>query len=212
MVPRKPAPSAMVHQSSTRPKGWTPASAATSGAAAPPSRKSRATASGSVILSQGRKSLTRSGRTKRTASQKVRPPGSKGSGPQVVTARRPPGRTRRQSLATWASMSGTKKIAKTQTTASKLASAKPRSVMSPVRKAAFRSPSSSAFPRARSSMASARSTPITRPSGPTARAAGSAEAPVPQPTSSTRAPGARARRSIVRLPMRSQKDSGGASK
>jgi hypothetical protein len=106
----------------------------------------------------------------------------------------------RQSSATWRSISGTKKIANTQTTASKYPSANGRAVMSAQRNSMLRSPRCSAFSRPRRSSPSARSTPITRPAGPTRSAAGSADAPVPQPTSSTCAPAGKASRSTVRRP------------
>lgn len=47
-------------------------------------------------------------------------------------------------------------------------------------------------------MPSERSTPVTLPLGPTARAAGSVTRPVPQPTSSTRSPGCSAASSTTR--------------
>ena len=53
---------------------------------------------------------------------------------------------------------------------------------------------------------------MTFPVGPTASAAGRAEAPVPQQTSSTREPLGSAASSIVRRPKWSQKLSGDASK
>jgi hypothetical protein len=56
-----------------------------------------------------------------------------------------------------------------------------------------------------------RSTAITCPVGPTACAAGIADAPLPEQTSSTRIPGRRPRRSMVRAPKRSQKVFSGAS-
>jgi len=127
-------------------------------------------------------------------------------------ASRPPGRTMRHSSATCRSMSGTKKMPNTHTTASKWPSGKPSAVMSARRNSAWRSPAARAFVRASSSSGSARSTPSTAPRAPTACAAGSAEAPLPQHASSTRAPGSGARRSIVRRPLWAQKPSGSASK
>src|SRR6476620_8625829 len=96
--------------------------------------------------------------------------------------------------------SGTKKMPKTQTTASKPASGRPRSSMSPVRNSMLVRPRCWAFARARASSFSARSTPRTWPSGATASAAGRADAPDPQQASSTRIPGRRTRRSTVRRP------------
>jgi len=65
------------------------------------------------------KPLWRSGLTSRTAFQNAVVAGSKKRGPQVVTASYPPGRSTCHSARTAAAMSGTKKIPKTQMTASK---------------------------------------------------------------------------------------------
>jgi len=109
-------------------------------------------------------------------------------------------------------MSGTKKIEKTLTTASKLPSEYSRAVMSACRNSTLSRPAASAFVRACSSKREAKSTPTTNPFFPTACAAGNAEAPVPQPTSSTFAPSCNFRLVMVRLPIRSQKPSGSSSK
>ncbi len=66
-------------------------------------------------------------------------------GPQVVIASRPPGFTIRQSSATCDSMSDTKKIPNTHTTASKWRSGYGRSVMSALMNSMFVSPRAAAF-------------------------------------------------------------------
>jgi hypothetical protein len=97
-------------------------------------------------------------------------------------------------------MSGRKKMPNTQRTASNEPLSRPVAWMSPVRSSTFASPCSRAFARPRASAGSARSMPSTEPAGPTARAAGSADAPVPQHASSTRSPGSSAARATVRRP------------
>ena len=72
-----------------------------------------------VIRSQGLKAAYRSGRTRRTASNQISYAGLQNRAPHVVIASRPPGRTMRHSSATCVSISGTKKMANTHTTASK---------------------------------------------------------------------------------------------
>ena len=63
--------------------------------------------------------------------------------------------------------------------------------------------------RASSTIGAARSMPSTRPEGPTARAAGIADAPAPQHRSRTRSPDASPSRSTVAAPNVSQKLSAG---
>src|SRR5262245_28549212 len=74
--------------------------------------------------------------------------------------------------------------------ASTLASATGRFSISPTRNSTFATPAFARFARARSSMAGVMSTPITRPSGPTSRAARKQSMPAPLPRSSTASPGA----------------------
>jgi len=97
-----------------------------------PPRKSRSARAASVVISsQGLKALNNDGSTSRTASQKAEPAGSKRSGPQVVMASTPPGRTSRHISATNPAISGAKNTPNTQITASKLASGSPVRVASP---------------------------------------------------------------------------------
>ena len=143
------------------------------------------------------------------AFQKALLPGSNTRGPQVVIARRPPGRTIRQSSRIPLAMSSRKKIPKTQTTASKLAFGKPSRSISPNLNSMLVRPSFFDLARPSSSSRSARSIARTEPADPTLLAAGMAEAPVPQATSSTRAPSFSRSRSTVRRPIKSQKPSAG---
>ncbi|HEY2666533.1 MAG TPA: hypothetical protein VGK51_06825, partial [Actinomycetota bacterium] len=129
-----------------------------------------------------------------------------------MTASNPPGRTARQSSRMAATMSSTKKMPNTQTTASNEASWTSRSVMSPRRKVTVESPCSLALALPSSSSRSARSTPRTEPASPAACAAGSADEPAPQQTSSTRSPGRIPASSTVRRPHRSQNDRAESSK
>ena len=144
--------------------------------------------------------LDRAGSTSRTQSQKWVLAGSNRRGPQVVMARTPPGLTSRHMPAVKAAMSGAKNTPNTHTTASKPPSGSPALVASPRRNSTFASPSLAALARASSSMGSARSTPITRPPGPTARAEGIADAPAPQHRSSTASPAASGSRATVAAP------------
>ena len=61
--------------------------------------------------------------------------------------------------------------------------------MSPLRNSTLASPAFPALARAFSSIASVMSTPITRPAGPTLRAASKQSKPAPLPRSSTVSPG-----------------------
>ena len=124
--------------------------------------------------------------------------GSRKRGPQVVIASWPPGRDSRQSSRTAAGMSGTKKMPKTQTTASKSAAGRPRSSMSPRRNSTVEPPCG-AFARARSSSRSARSTPSTDPP-----ARPGAPQRVPMPRCRNRRPGP-ARRAADRVARRSRR-------
>ena len=129
----------------------------------------------------------------------------------MVTASAPPARTIRHSSLACAAMSSTKKIPNTHTTASKRPSGYPSARMSATRNVTFSSPARHALPRALASSSPAMSTPITAPPGPTAPAAGSADAPLPHGTSRTLAPGPSSSRSIVCAPSRAQKPSDGSS-
>src|SRR5262249_38253291 len=91
------------------------------GDATPPSRRTFLKPVGSLIRSHGLKLLYRSGRTFLIEHQNASFAGSQKFGPHVVTASLPPGRTRLHSSPTAFSISGTKKIPNTHTTASKLA-------------------------------------------------------------------------------------------
>lgn len=83
-------------------------------------------------------------------------------------ASNPPGPTSRHISAVKAVMSGAKNTPNTHTTASKQPSGSPVRVASPRRNSMFARPSRAALARAMSSNGPARSTPITRPAGPTA--------------------------------------------
>jgi hypothetical protein len=96
------------------------------------------------------------------------------------------------------SISGTKKIPNTHTTASKFSFENLRASMSPSSNSMLVRPV--AFVRANSKSFSDKSIPITFPACPTTWAAGSAEAPAPQQTSSTRDPTGNESNSIVRPP------------
>ncbi len=162
-----------------------------------------------MISSHGWKALTKAGSTSPTQRQKWLLAGSNNPGPQVVTATTPPGRTRRQISRRNAVISAAKNTPKTQTTASKPPSGSPVRVASSDRNSMLASPSSAARARASSSSGAATSMPSTRPAGPTARAAGIADAPAPQHRSSTMPPGASRSRVTVAAPNRSQKLSAG---
>ena len=97
-------------------------------------------APGVVISSHGFQDLYRDGSASPTADQNTELAGSHRSGPQVVIARVPPGRTRRHISATKAGLSGTKNTPKTQITASKLAPGRPVLVASPRRNSAWGRP------------------------------------------------------------------------
>src|SRR5579859_651504 len=104
-----------------------------------------------------------------------------------------------------AGMSDAKNTPNTHSTASKLPSASPVRVASPQRNSMLASPWRVALARASSSIGAAASIPSTRPAGPTAVAAGIADAPAPQQRSSTEEPGASGSRDTVADPNRSQK-------
>src|SRR5262249_46566301 len=162
-------------------------------------------ACGVVISSQGLKPLNRDGSTACTDSQKTVLAGSKRSGPQVVIASTPPGRTSRHISAAKPAMSCAKNTPNTHMTASKLASGKPVLIALAQRNSTFGSPSAAALARACSSSGSARSMPTTQPPGPTVLAAGIADAPAPQHRSSTECPGSSGRRDTVAVPNLFQK-------
>src|SRR5215831_9615273 len=167
----------MSQKSSGEFSGYSPGTASAAGAGTPAWVKRPLSASGVVISSHGFQDLYRDGSASRTADQKTELPGSHRSGPQVVIARVPPGRTRRHISATKAPLSGTKNTPNTQITASKLAPGRPVLVASPRRNSAWGR--AAARSRARASSGSAASIPMTWPEGPTARAAGMADAPAP---------------------------------
>src|SRR5215469_5994570 len=170
------------------------------GDATPPLSRVFHKPAGSLIRSHGLKPLYRSGRTFLIEHQNALFVGSQKFGPHVVTASLPPGRTRLQSSFTALAISGTKKIPNTHTTASKLAKGNLIDSMSPISNLVLPKRRSIAFVRADSRSCFARSTPMTFPIGPTASAAGRAEAPAPQQTSSTREPIESEASSIVRRP------------
>ncbi len=201
MAHRNPLPNAIRQKSSGSTSSCCPfSSTAPDSSSGTASSIICSTPSSVVMRSQGLKSLTNSGATSASTAFHSVYAGSKRRGPHVVIASRPPGRSSRQSRRTCSSISGTKKIPKTTITASKRSGPKGNAVMSAFINPTFRSPRAAAFPRANASKLSARSTPTTLPDATTASAAGSAEAPVPQQTSSTRMPGFRPSRSTVRRP------------
>src|SRR5690242_21774113 len=98
--------------------GYSPGTASAAGDGTPALVKRASRAPGVVISSHGFHDLYRDGSASPTADQKTELPGSHRSGPHVVMARVPPGRTRRHIPATKAGMSGTKNTPNTQITTS----------------------------------------------------------------------------------------------
>src|SRR5580693_6276796 len=116
-----------------------------------------------------------------------------------VNARIPPGRSKFRHRATVAAGSASRYTTNDASTASKLAGPNDGSEASTFRKTTLVRPSARAACRARVSIGPARSMPVTRPPGATARAAGIETAPAPQPTSRTHMPGASPARAIRRV-------------
>ena len=109
---RRSDPKTIVHQSSGERIGCHLFSAITSTASAPPSLNICRSPFGSAILSQGLDGIGNSDRSSRTDRQNRPLAGSRTFRPHVVMANFPPGRTRRHSCRTAASMFGEKKIPK----------------------------------------------------------------------------------------------------
>ncbi len=132
------------------------------------------------LVPWGLNALNSVGSSSRTEPQKRLDAGSDQSGPEVVIARVPPGRTSRHISATNAGMSAAKNTPKTHTTALKEPLRSPDAVASHSRKETLVRPRFAA--RCLASVASitngwARSRPSTFPAGPTARAAGARTPP-----------------------------------
>ena len=105
------------------------------------------------------------------------------------TASRPPGLSTRWISRNARSLSGTRFSTQLLITTSTESSSTGRASISPLRNSTLPRPDFSALARAFSSMASVISTPITRPAGPTLRAARKQSKPAPLPRSSTVSPG-----------------------
>src|ERR1700719_3277381 len=109
----------MSQKSSARSSSWySPAVASTAAPLTPPRASTSASAGAVVISSHGLNALNSVGSSSPTDLQKTLDAGSHQSGPQVVIASIPPGRTSRHISAANAGMSATKNTPNTHTTAS----------------------------------------------------------------------------------------------
>lgn len=138
----------------------------------------------------------RSGRSRRTAAYRISPKGCMACSVQVSTTTRPPGRHSATRWSPPALMSGKKKTPYAHCTRSYGWSTTQVATSAWV-KATWCRPAAAARVRADASSPLARSTPSTRPAGPTAAPASKADAPEPQHASRTHSPGCGADRATI---------------